>query len=78
MVFLLQGPQIGPVSLPVGWRAQIVNDGNLPSREEHVFANEVDNKNGSQEVRSYLYFRYTQRGGRGFTVVLCPRIRVRT
>ena len=49
----LQGPQLGPVSLPIGWRAQIVNDGNLPSREEHVFAKEVGG--GSQEVPRFFY-----------------------
>ena len=48
--FMLKGPQIVPVSLPIGWRAKIVNDGNLPSREEHVFANELDNEGDSHEV----------------------------
>ena len=29
-------------SLPIDWRADIVNDGDIPSREEHVFAYEMD------------------------------------
>ena len=29
-------------SLPLGWRSDIVKDGDIPSREEHVFVNDFD------------------------------------
>ena len=29
-------------SLPLGWRADVLNDGDLPEREEHIFAYEME------------------------------------
>ena len=43
------------LSLPIGWRAEIVNNGNLPSREEHVFAfQEATDPQDSKTKFSYL------------------------
>lgn len=42
-----------PISLPIdAWRADIVNDGDLPSREEHVFAYET----GDEDAK-FSYFK---------------------
>ena len=43
------------LSLPIGWRAEIVNGGNLPSRTEHVFAfQEATDPQDSKKTYSYL------------------------
>ena len=43
------------LSLPIGWRAEIVNKGNLPSRTEHVFAfQEATDPQDSKKTYSYL------------------------
>ena len=46
--------------MPIGWRAEIVNNGNLPSREEHIFAlKEASHPSDTRKKFSYLHTEET-------------------
>ena len=42
-------------SLPIGWRRDIVKDGDIPSRDEHVFAYEMDYDSANPDRQSFAY-----------------------
>ena len=42
-------------SLPIGWRRDIVKDGDIPSRDEHVFAYEMDYDSENPDRQSFAY-----------------------
>ena len=43
-------------SLPLGWRAKILNDGDLPEREEHIFAYEIE-PNPNHPEKRFAYYK---------------------
>ena len=43
-------------SLPIGWRAEIVNDGNIPDREEYIFGYELNMTDVDEKVK-YGYLK---------------------
>ena len=42
--------------MPLGWRAKILNDGNLPEREEHIFAYEIE-PNPNHPEKRFAYYK---------------------
>ena len=42
--------------MPLGWRANILNDGNLPGREEHIFAYEIE-PNPNHPEKRFAYYK---------------------
>ena len=42
-------------SLPIGWRRDIVKNGDIPSRDEHVFAYEMDYDSENPDRQSFAY-----------------------
>jgi hypothetical protein len=44
-------------SLPTGWRADIIKDGNLPERTEHVFAYKLKDNDSNGFGKRYGYYK---------------------
>ena len=42
-------------SLPIGWRRDVVKNGDIPSRDEHVFAYEMDYDSENPDRQSFAY-----------------------